>query len=58
MQRISRDKAKAYSLKKAPHLIVVEPEEPFVVETQDTYSGRLHSENDLPTPRTTWFDLL
>lgn len=50
MQRIPREKACVYTLKKAPPLIQVEPGEKFVVETQDTYSGRLQSENDLPTP--------
>lgn len=50
MQRVPRQKACVFTLKKAPPLIEVEPGERFVVETQDTYSGRLQSENNLPTP--------
>ena len=51
MQRIPREKALNYVLSKdtAP-VIRVEPEERFVLETEDAFSGRIKSEKDLLTP--------
>jgi len=50
MQRIPREKAFVYVLKKPLPLIEVETQKGFVVETQNACSERLQSGNDLPIP--------
>jgi len=51
MQRIPREKAIHYVLSKevAP-VVTVEAGESFVIETEDAFSGRIQSADDLPTP--------
>lgn len=50
MQRIPREKAIHYVLnKEIPPVVTVEPGEPFIVETEDAFSGRIQSADDLPT---------
>jgi len=51
MKRIARKNANHFAIsREIPPAITVKPGEPFVIETEDTYSGYIRKETNLPIP--------